>query len=207
MAGREWRCLARDTRTNRVARVYRKQRRGFTRNPKSSRLAKVKPRLMSKREADLAIRWGREKGLAVYATKSRHPWVVCDVAPPGEPVMRRLDDVGRLLGRYVKVISGDRTPYQAWQLRMRYLEGRGNLAALCCHISGRHTWQQCGKSPRSNHARGQAADCGVVHSGRATGYTNIGAWPGARTAMRKVDLCLPVPGENWHAEVGGSWRA
>lgn len=207
MPGRDWRCLARDTKTNRVVTLYRKRRRGFTRNPKSARLAKTKPDRMTKREADLAVKWGRRKGVAVWATRDRYPWVVCDVAPPGDPVMRRLDQVGRKVGRYVKVISGDRTPYQAWQLRQLYLSGRGNLAALCCGNSGRHSWAACGKSPRSNHARGAAADCGIVHSGRGTGYTSIGNWPGTRPAMRAVGLCLPVGGEAWHVEVGGVWRA
>lgn len=207
MGDRKFRCLARDTKTNRVAVLYRKQGRGFTRNPKSPRLAKVKPPMFSKREADLAVEWGKKKGLAVWVDSGKYPFVVCDVAPPGDAVMRRLNKVGKRLGRYVKIISGDRTPYQAWVLRMRYLNGTGNLAALCCGNGGRHSWAACGKSPRSNHARGAAADCGIVHSGRGVGYTSIGLWPNARTAMRAEGLCLPVGGEAWHAEVGTTWRA
>jgi hypothetical protein len=36
---------------------------------------------------------------------------------------------------------------------------------------------------------------------------NIVDHPGARDAMRGVQLCLPVPGETWHVEKGTAWRA
>ena len=207
MPDRRLRALARDTKNNRVVRLYRKQGSGYTRNKSSAKLAKVKPGMFSPAEARKAVAWGQRHGIAVYTTRSKWPFVVCDVAPPGDQVMRILDGVGQRLGRYVKIISGDRTPYQAWQLRMRYLNGTGNLAALCCSNAGRHSWAACGKTPHSNHARGRAADCGVVHSGRSTGYTSLGAWPGAKAALRAEGGCLPVPGELWHVEHGTVWRA
>ncbi len=123
--------------------------------------------------------------------------------PPGADLMRRLRQVAAFIHLTIKIISGDRTPYQAWVLRMRYLNGTGNLAALCCWQRGRHSWSSCGKSPRSNHARGKAADCGVILRGR---YVSIGKYGPARSAMRKFGLCLPVGnGEIWHTEVGSRW--
>lgn len=124
--------------------------------------------------------------------------------PAGDALMNRLRQVARDIGKEIRVISGDRTPYQAWTLRMRYLNGTGNLAARCCtRYSGKHSWSACGKNPTSNHARGRAVDCGVMNPG----YRSIGYYQPARNAMRKRGLCLPVGGEPWHVERGGNWRA
>lgn len=55
-------------------------------------------------------------------------------------------------------------------------------------------------NPNAPHVRGIAADCGI--DGR-----DIGDFAGARSAMEAEGLCLRVPGEDWHVEVGDTWRA
>jgi hypothetical protein len=55
-------------------------------------------------------------------------------------------------------------------------------------------------NPNAPHVRGVAADCGIDG-------VNIGAFPGARAAMKAENVCLRVPGENWHAERGTVWAA
>lgn len=123
----------------------------------------------------------------------------------GRELCRRLNNAGRLIQRRIIITSGDRNAREAWEARMDYLRG-GNLAAQCCWLVGFHTWEECGKSPYSNHARGRAADC-VVET-RHRGWVNIGEVRRARKAMRRRGLCLPVgSGETWHVEVGSSWRS
>lgn len=140
----------------------------------------------------LGVKYVRPRGKVTKNSNTR--W-------PSKYLVRKLRRVAADIGQTVHIISGTRTPYQAWDLRMRYLRGAGNLAARCCtKYSGVHSWSACGKNPLSNHADGKAADCSVRG-------VNIGNYPGARDAMKRNDLCLPVPGEPWHCERGTNWRA
>jgi hypothetical protein len=74
-----------------------------------------------------------------------------------------------------------------------------------------HFWDlfQAGKGPRaarpgtSNHEFGRAADCAV---GTDRNGPDIGNVRGAREALRRRGLCLPVTGEAWHVEIGNDWR-
>lgn len=123
----------------------------------------------------------------------------------GADLVRRLNNVGRAIQRRIIITSGDRSPREAWEARMDYLRG-GNLAAQCCWLVGFHSWDECGKTPYSNHAKGKAADC-VVET-RSRGWVNIGEHRKARKAMDRRGLCLPVgSGETWHVEVGEIWRS
>lgn len=69
-------------------------------------------------------------------------------------------------------------------------------------------WDKYG-SPRaarpgtSRHETGLAAD--VVQASRKS--RNLGDIKGARAAMKKHGLCLPVPNETWHTELGSTNRA
>ena len=125
--------------------------------------------------------------------------------PAGDELMRRIGLVSKDIGLPILIKSGDRTAWEAYNFRMMYLRGTGNLAARCCSkYSGIHSWSACGKNPWSNHARGRAIDCGTVRGGQ---YSSIGYSTAARASMRKHGLCLPVPGEKWHVEIGTTWRS
>jgi len=54
----------------------------------------------------------------------------------------------------------------------------------------------------SRHETGMAADCVTKRTRR-----NIGSVPRIREAMKKHGLCLPVPNEPWHVEIGNTWRS
>jgi len=63
-------------------------------------------------------------------------------------------------------------------------------------------WSACGKDPWSNHADGNAADCGTING--ATGnYTSLASDGKARRIFEKLGGCFPVtnPWEPWHAEM------
>lgn len=126
------------------------------------------------------------------------------VRPAGAELMRRIGLASAHRGLPILVKSGDRTPYEAWVLRMRYLNGTGNLAALCCWNRYKHSWSSCGKAPRSNHARGLAVDCGFVTS---QGYRSFMLVPGSLATARAVGLRAPLwppwggRVEAWHMQL------
>lgn len=173
-------------------------------------LAKDKSGDLSRSQVKRAVAWAKKRGWTVVRTTS-HPWpyVTKDPTtawPTNKALLRKLNSVGRKLHRRVHVVSGWRTPHKCWELRMAYLRGEGNLAARCCsRYSGFHSWEDCGRDPWSNHADGNAADCGIID--RWGDYSSIGNISKARKQMHKVGLCLPVPGEAWHTEIGSSWAA
>lgn len=210
MAKRKHRVLARNPDNNNVQKVWRKEGGGFTRNGKKPLAGNV-PGLFSAAEAKQAVAWGKRKGLAMYVTTSKFPFIVLDKDTYwGNPKLAgRLDRLGELRERYVWVGEFKRTAHRQWQLRMLYLSGEGNNAARCCskYDLEPHTWKQCGKDSWSNHADGNAADASILHSGRGGPYTNLGNDQKSRAIMHRLDLCLPVPDEPWHAERGDTWNA
>lgn len=121
----------------------------------------------------------------------------------GRKLLRRLSRVSKDIGHPIKIVSGKRRAYDQWVLYMRYLQGRGNLAAPCCWKRYQHSWSNCGKACASMHCRSMAVDCGVIDSNG--NYASIGYSQRARAAMKKHGLCLPVPGEQWHVQVGNYW--
>jgi len=54
----------------------------------------------------------------------------------------------------------------------------------------------------SRHETGLAADVVTRLTRR-----NVGSVASVRAAMKKHGVCLPVPGEPWHVELGTTWRA
>lgn len=192
--------------------VYlRKTENGFTTKPEMGKL------WMNAGHVEAAKRWARRRPLRFKLgsvkghLEGTQPYIqlASGVVAGNKPLMKRANAVGERLNRPVRVISGWRTDRQAWELRMLYNAGKGNLAAPCCSKYGYsrewHSWESCGKDPWSNHADGKALDCGIVD--KHGNYTSIGNYPGARVAIRANGLCLPVPGEAWHLEIGNTWRA
>ncbi len=163
---------------------------------------------MSGSEADAAKRWAHRrlaKNVKAYPA-GRHPFLELVKGahwPTDKRLLRALNRTGQRRGRTIRIISGLRTPHEAWVLRMRFLSGRGNLAARCCsRYSGKHSWDQCGRDPWSNHADGNAADCGTV-SGLTGAYTSLASDSQARSLANKFGIVFPVidPWEPWHAEM------
>jgi hypothetical protein len=115
--------------------------------------------------------------------------VDADTRPCKPPVMRALNAVGRRLKRHLRIREGWRTRDQQ-QAFWEAFEDRGYRPPLVA------------RPGTSNHETGDAADVGVLPSGE-----NLGSYGGARQAMRAEGLCLPVPGEPWHVEIGTTWRA
>lgn len=207
MPDRPFRVVARDKKTNDVRQVYRVGDR-FTRNGK----AKGRKSLFSKTEARAATKWGERNGLAVWVTKSPFPFVIRDETTgwTKPELARRINELGRRRHRYIWMGEGLRTKHQQWVFRMAMLNGTGALAARCdTTYWGKHSWEQCKNAgpSQSNHATGDAADISVFQSGRSGAMTNVGNDGKCRSIMRDLGLCLPVPGEPWHAEIGTRWCA
>jgi len=122
----------------------------------------------------------------------------------GRTLLRKLNKVGRRTGLRIRITSGLRNNYEQWVAYMDHLRG-GTLAAPCCARKYIHPWEECLRQCRSNHCVSRAADVVVKHPGDSS-WVNIGNNARARAEMRALGLCLPVPGEPWHVEVGSTWR-
>ena len=210
MAKRKYKVLARTRKNNKVRRVYRlldgDRDKQFTRNKSD----KTKG-LFTKAEAKEAIKWADKKGAAGFATTQRWPFLVLDTDTAwGNPKLgSKLDQLAEQLQRYGWCGEFKRPAKRQWYFYQGWLARKPgfNLAAPCCHKNYLHSWNACGQTPRSNHAPGNACDFSILHSGRGGSFTNVGEWNGARAKMRKLGLCLPVPGEKWHVELGNNWRS
>jgi len=216
MGDRPFVCLARDKKTNEVRQVYRKKGGGFTRNEDNKQVKKLaNPHRFSKKEADKCVSWGNKQKpeLAVFATKQHHPFLVLDSDTKWgkDSLSDKLNTLGKRRKRYLWLGEYERSQKQQHDFYIAYLNGTGNLAALCNSggLTGYHSWEECKKYPpsRSNHATGDASDTSYLHSGRSGSYTNVGNDSKCRDIMDDIDVCLPVGGEAWHVERGNSWNA
>ena len=165
---------------------------------------------MSALEVDGAKRWAKRrlaKGVRMVGP-DRQPFIVYPegVHPPtNKNLLRAVNATGRKRRRLIRCVSGMRTPRQAWELRMLFLDGRGATAALCCtKYSGTHSWADCGKNPQSNHADGNAMDCGTIDKHGT--YRSLGLDQKAKRIFLKLGGCFPVMSpqpEWWHCEFRG----
>lgn len=134
------------------------------------------------------VTWAKRRGWDVRVGKpvklKKYQWLDGDVDCQPE-LLERLNRVGQRLGAVLWIASGNRTYYEQAALYADYRAGRGPLAA---------------RPGTSNHHGGRAAD--TWYRGQ-----NIGNSSRARVALRNEGLCLPVPGEAWHVEIGNTWRA
>jgi len=216
MSDRPFVCLARDRKTNEVRQVYRKKGGGFTRNEDNKQAKKLdNPHRFSKKEADKCVKWGNKQKpeLAVFATKQESPFIVLDSDTKwGKDSLRdKLNTLGKRRKRYIRAGEFKRSQQRQHDLRMQYLNGTGNLAAMCnsCGMTGHHSWADCQKCPpsQSNHATGDACDASYYHQGRDGAYTNLGDDSRCRDIMHDIGLGLPVSGEKWHTEITSVWNA
>lgn len=100
-------------------------------------------------------------------------------------LLRRLAAAARDCGQVWNVNDGYRSYAEQVVFWKRWLKYRKVLAA---------------KPGTSNHGFGKAADVS------APGGSPVGASARRRAALDRYGLCLPVPGEAWHVEVGEVWR-
>ena len=190
------------TRLGGARQVYLIPRKGY-----SYKRGKTGRAKMTAPEVEQAKRWAKRRAARDIRVIGPTQWpflVLGDTAwPTNKRLLRALNATGRRRRRTIRIVSGLRTPHEAWELRMRYLDGTGNTAARCCtKYSGAHTWSQCGKNPLSNHASGNAADCGTVTSGGL--YRSLANDTKARRIFESLGGCFPVRSpqyEPWHAEM------
>jgi len=192
-----------------VHQVYRTKTGRYTLNRK--RAYKFR---FSKEGKSAIKRWAvRRKFKTIEFTTKKNPFVVYDtITSDGDeatkrvrpPLEKRLNEVGRDIKRKLFVGEGKRSSHAQWSFYMSYLNGHGNLAAMCCTKyppKTRHSWSNCGKNSQSNHYTGDAADTVIMPS-----WNNIGTSSAAVASMRRHGLGLPVDGENWHVEISNSFN-
>jgi hypothetical protein len=181
--------------------LYRTPAGGYTVKRKGNRAR------LTVQEVEWAKKWVSKRPhykIARVVGPKQYPFITLsdgETWPTNQKLLRKLNRVGKKRRRELRCVSGGRDAFTAWQLRMKYLRGQGNTAAPCCAYTGIHTWKACGKSPRSNHASGNAADMNVVKRGR---LVSIGLDKRCKKLLYKFGLCLPVripQYEPWHVEV------
>lgn len=166
--------------------IYVRQMKGFL----SKRLGPGPgyKKALTLKERRAVVRWARSRGYAVRRGPAinirKYPFLDGDT-DAGHDLLSALNRVGKILGKKLWIASGFRSNAEQKILYDRYLRGEGPLAAA---------------PGKSNHNRYGAAD---VH----IDGMNIGDYPGAREALKRMGLCLPVGGETWHVEIGNNWRA
>ena len=225
----KWIVLSRNpNKKNRVVRVWRRKKgvdengekiykyKHSQENPnKDAKNGKWKCRFDKKSAAQAAKDWSEKKGNVCYMSKDQWPFLVLgDKYEWGatDKFNKDLNRIAKRCQRYMRVLI-KRPKKEAYNLRMAYLNGTGNLAAQCCNYTGKHSWEQCQKSlPNScysNHCAGKASDSSIYSQGRSGTITSIGSWGNGkgRSEAKKVGMCLPVVGEPWHLEHGSTWRA
>ena len=141
--------------------------------------------LLTPAEKDKAVAHFRKKGYAVSSTLRKvelYPRLTGDT-DCNPDLLKALDAVAKDLGVTIHINSGLRTFAEQAVLYQLYLDGKGPVAA---------------KPGQSNHNFGKAADCAI--NGQ-----NMLDFKGVREACERHNICFPVPGEKWHAEIGDTW--
>lgn len=225
----KWIVLSRQHGSNKVRRVWRRQKgidengekifkyKRAQENPNKDADPAWKCRFKNKQAALDAQTWSERKGdESCYVSKDAWPFLVLNTGSGYEwgakdSYNKKLNNIAKRCKRYAKV-SITRTKKEAYNLRMAYLNGTGNLAAKCCYYDGKHSWEQCQKSYSScfsNHCSGKASDTSIYSQGRSGNITSVGSWGNGtgRNAIKAEKCCLPVGGEPWHVEEGNTWRA
>lgn len=145
-----------------------------------------------------AKKWAKKKGYKARLFKNGvdYPFIIMDndtkmVKPD---LAKKINELGRRRKRYVWMGEGWRTNAQQWAFWNAYV-ARGKRPPTVAYPG------------TSNHESGNAADISVFLTGPQNSYTNVGNDGRTRSIMRALNLCLPVPGEAWHTQIGNDWRA
>lgn len=149
-------------------------------------------------EVARARAWARRLGHGIRVTRlNPHPFLVLDhdTLPVVPSLMAKLNALGRGLRLVLRIREGTRTRAQQQAFWNAFVK-RGYRPPLVAQPGTSN------HEARNGEKLGRAADVGVERTGQ-----NIGAVHGARAIMRRLGLCLPVPGEDWHVEEGSRWRA
>ena len=152
--------------------------------------AKAKHEFMTEGQITAAKRWARMRGYKLRSSRvNPYPWLSLDSDTefPCPELANKLNELGKRLGKRLHINEGTRTPERQRELYAQF-EARGFTPPLVA------------KPGTSRHETGLAADVQILSF-------NIGLWPGARTQMQRLGLCLPVSGEPWHVEMGNTWKA
>lgn len=148
--------------------------------PKGGRALLTEAELRAARKVYARLGW-HTRATPVELRRDRWPNLRGDLdANPA--LLDALNRVGKRLGKIIDVREGKRSRAEQEYLYALYLSGRGNLAA---------------RPGTSRHETGDAADCGVDG-------VDIGDYPGAAAACVAEGLGAPVPGEDWHLQLGDS---
>lgn len=142
-------------------------------------------------------RWAKLRGMRCKAVKvDPYPYLVLDTDTTlgNRTLAAKANELGRRLKREIFAREFKRTRARQEELWAQY-EARGFRPPLVARP---------GTSP---HESGNAIDAGVRSRGGSGMGVNVGAVAGAREIMRELGLCLNVPGENWHMQLGNTWKA
>jgi hypothetical protein len=137
-----------------------------------------------------------EKYQRVWVVCHRYPYLVLDsdTHMVHHCLASRLNTVGRKMHRFVWIGEGLRSRARQQELWDQY-------------IARNKQWPLVARPGTSRHETGEAADVSLFMYGRDKPFVNIGKVARARSIMRDEGLCLNVPGEPWHVEIGNVWRA
>lgn len=174
-----------------VVQVYLRKLGGFTTH---RRLAKRET--IGKAKIEDAKKWVKKKGWTPRVSKGRYPFIILDndTKMVKAPLAKKINTLGKQAKRYIWMGEGWRTHARQWELWNEYI-ARGKQPPLVAYPG------------TSNHEGGMAADISVFLDGPSNPYINVGNLSRTRQRMRNLGLCLPVPGEPWHAEIGNNWNA
>lgn len=180
-----------EKRNHHVVRLYKSRRRGFT-----TRRTLAAKDTMSAEQFENARKFAKKKGWRIRGTKNPYPFIILDsdTKMVRAPLAKKINQMGRWHRRYIWMGEGWRTHARQQELWRQYV-ARGYAPPLVAYPG------------TSNHETGWAADISIFLHGPSQGYTNVGYVSRCRRIMRRLNLCLPVPGEKWHTQIGNNWQA
>lgn len=152
---------------------------------------------LTKTEAKKAVAWAKKKKHGdIRVTNSPYPFIILDsdTRMVNKDLAEKINRIGKKMKKYVWMGEGRRTNAQQWAFWNAYV-ARGKRPPLVAYPG------------TSNHETGNAGDVSIFMHGRNNAYTNFGYLPRVRKLMHRMNLCLPVPGEKWHVEIGNNWRS
>jgi len=143
----------------------------------------------------LARIWAKKRELVLREVDSPYPFIILDddTKMPRAKLAKRINKLGRRRKRLIWMGEGWRTRARQQALYNQFV--RRNFAPPVVAVPS-----------TSNHETGWAADISVFVYGPKNDYTNVGYDDHCRRIMHATNLCLPVPGERWHTQLGNDWR-